>query len=277
MAFFWALCQLPRRARLFIARLIGRLFYQMDGLSVRQARANLRYCLGDSYTEKDVRHFCLRIWEGLIETILVHFRSRRYILSLIRSVKGEELLREQHEQAGNLIVFLAHSSDVHLISIFWGHFVSRPAAVMKVSRNDIFRWMTPRALKKLGVIPLDVRHPKNAIRHLRQGGSLLYLPDWPNPRAKNLPTEFFGQPSQTLDAPRRLSNMSGARAVWLSIKRDPKGYHLNFEAMPEWQARLSPEAAAKAIARRVEAAVREDITHWLWDYPRFTLTPEPRP
>jgi KDO2-lipid IV(A) lauroyltransferase len=125
----------------------------------------------------------------------------------------------------------------------------------------------------LQMLPTSVAGVRGLIRSLRAGGYTGMLPDQVPPLGQGVWAPFFGRPAYTMTLLQRLAQQTGAH-VFLCVCERLRGarYAIRFEAFdgtamsdPD----STPEQAATALNRGVEALIRRLPGQYVWDYARF--------
>ena len=132
--------------------------------------------------------------------------------------------------------------------------------------EPIFREQRVCPKKGWRLIPRDLHNLQGALsRHLREGGSLLYLLDTPLP-GPMLP--FLGLTSPTALAPYQMAARQGAPLIPLKCQFQRKGRHLQIEAQQPIFADGKGAEAAQVLATQMNAVysdwIRERPTQWYW-------------
>ena len=111
---------------------------------------------------------------------------------------------------------------------------------------------------------------RQVLRHLRDGGCTVVLPDQVPGRGEGEWVDFFGRPAYTMTLVARLQQATDAAIVFCYARRLPRGegYAL---VLREMEGALPREraAAARRINEEVEKLVRECPEQYLWGYNRY--------
>jgi KDO2-lipid IV(A) lauroyltransferase len=125
----------------------------------------------------------------------------------------------------------------------------------------------------LQMLPTSVAGVLGLIRSLRTGGYTGMLPDQVPPLGQGVWAPFFGRPAYTMTLLQRLAQQTGAH-VFLCVCERLRGarYVIRFEAFDGTAMSdpgATPEQAATALNRGVEALIRRLPGQYVWDYARF--------
>ena len=139
-------------------------------------------------------------------------------------------------------------------------------------------WLEPlvanaRTRPYLDSAPTSLAGVRTLIRTLRQGGYTAILPDQVPPLGQGVWAPFFGREVYTMTLLAKLAQQTGAQVILTWCERLPPGQgfclHMRpFEAAEMRDASVSPELAAAAVNRGVEAMVRGAPGQYLWGYAR---------
>ena len=139
-------------------------------------------------------------------------------------------------------------------------------------------WLEPlvanaRTRPYLDSAPTSLAGVRTLIRTLRSGGYTAILPDQVPPLGQGVWAPFFGREVYTMTLLAKLAQQTGAQVIMTWCERLPAGQgfclHMRpFEAPEMKDTHVSPEAAAAAVNRGVEAMVRNAPGQYLWGYAR---------
>jgi KDO2-lipid IV(A) lauroyltransferase len=139
-------------------------------------------------------------------------------------------------------------------------------------------WLEPlvanaRTRPYLDSAPTSLAGVRTLIRTLRNGGYTAILPDQVPPLGQGVWAPFFGRDVYTMTLLAKLAQQTGAQVIMTWCERLPAGQgfcmHMRPFDSPEMSdAQASPEAAAAAVNRGVEAMVRHAPGQYLWGYAR---------
>jgi len=139
-------------------------------------------------------------------------------------------------------------------------------------------WLEPlvanaRTRPYLDSAPTSLAGVRTLIRTLRNGGYTAILPDQVPPLGQGVWAPFFGRNVYTMTLLAKLAQQTGAQVIMTWCERLPAGQgfcmHMRpFDAPEMTDATVSPEVAAAAVNRGVEAMVRHAPGQYLWGYAR---------
>jgi len=139
-------------------------------------------------------------------------------------------------------------------------------------------WLEPlvanaRTRPYLDSAPTSLAGVRTLIRTLRNGGYTAILPDQVPPLGQGVWAPFFGRDVYTMTLLAKLAQQTGAQVIKTWCERLPAGQgfcmHMRpFDAPEMTDATVSPEVAAAAVNRGVEAMVRHAPGQYLWGFAR---------
>ena len=139
-------------------------------------------------------------------------------------------------------------------------------------------WLEPlvanaRTRPYLDSAPTSLAGVRTLIRTLRNGGYTAILPDQVPPLGQGVWAPFFGRDVYTMTLLAKLAQQTGAQVILTWCERLPAGQgfcmHMRpFDAPEMKDATVSPQMAAAAVNRGVEAMVRNAPGQYLWGYAR---------
>lgn len=139
-------------------------------------------------------------------------------------------------------------------------------------------WLEPlvanaRTRPYLESAPTSLAGVRTLIRTLRGGGYTAILPDQVPPLGQGVWAPFFGRDVYTMTLLAKLAQQTGARVLLTWCERLSPGHgfciHMRPWEAPELQdSTATPEQAAAAVNRAVEAMVRHAPGQYLWGYAR---------
>jgi KDO2-lipid IV(A) lauroyltransferase len=139
-------------------------------------------------------------------------------------------------------------------------------------------WLEPlvanaRTRPYLDSAPTSLAGVRTLIRTLRKGGYTAILPDQVPPLGQGVWAPFFGREVYTMTLLGKLAQQTGAQVIltWCERLAPGQGFCMHmrpFDAPELRDASVSPELAAAAVNRGVEAMVRHAPGQYLWGYAR---------
>ncbi len=116
-----------------------------------------------------------------------------------------------------------------------------------------------------------------AVRQLRSGTALYFLPDMDLGPREAVFSPFFNVPAATVTSVSRLAKLTGATVLPMVTTLHDHGYSMRF--YPPWldYPAHDPQAAADYMNRFIEERVLENPAQYLWTHKRFKTRPPGEP
>ncbi len=261
------------RARL--AAVIGDLGWLLVRRRRRIADANLRACFPQMPAAERralIRRMFRRVARGALDYGVLWFGSAAALQALVR-VEGIEHVRDRG--AAPLILLAPHFVGLDVGGMRLAT-VYRMATIYARQSNAVWdetlragraRFNEPVLIAKHG---FDLR---TALRALREGLPLYYLPDMDHGGANSIFVPFFGVPAATLPMVSRMARSVGARVVMAVTEQTADGYVLHLEAPWADFPGASVEEDTARMNREIERWARRLPDQYLWTHRRFKTRP----
>ncbi len=146
-------------------------------------------------------------------------------------------------------------------------------AFYRQHKNPVLEWVWSRSRGRFGE-PIHRRDIKRALRRLREGHRLFYLPDQDYGRKSTVFADFFGIPASTTVGTSTLAKGGRARVVFPFFRRLDEGrrFEIRFVELKDF-----PGADISQDARRVNAMLEEAVLQapeqYMWVHRRFKTRP----
>ncbi len=201
-------------------------------------------------------------------------RPAEQVLSLVREVRGSELLRRQGGKG--LIVLSPHIGAWELAGLYLA--AQGPTAIFYKPQkylDDMIR--AARARSGAELAPITSKGIRVLVQALERGDYVGILPDQ-EPKADKgaVFAPFFGVPAFTMLLVNRLARRTGAPVIFMFAERleDASGFILHCIRAPEGIDSADDVEAATALNRGIEQCVLTCPEQYLWPYKRFRRRPE---
>jgi len=221
-----------------------------------------------------IRNRSLReLGKTLFETALLWLRPPAEALSLIREVRGIELLERKPGQG--LIVLSPHIGAWELAGLYLS--TRGPTAIFyKPQRllDDLIVASRRRAGATLA--PITARGIRLLLGALERGDNAGILPDQePREEKGAVFAPLFGIPAYTMLLVNRLARRSGAPVIFMIAERLPRaaGFRIHCLRAPEGVDSEDDVIAAAALNRGIEQCIALCPEQYLWSYRRFRRRP----
>ncbi|MGB1905865.1 MAG: lipid A biosynthesis acyltransferase [Spongiibacter sp.] len=266
----YLLAKLPQRVNYRLGKALGELFYRFAPRRRHIAATNLRHCMPelDHKAQKALLRKTMQDQGiGLMETLRCWFTPIDR-LGIELELVGEEHLQDDGQ---GIIVLGTHFTSLDVSGAL---VASRfPAdSFYRKHKNPVLEHVFSRARARYGE-PIHRRDVKRALKRLRQGHRLFYLPDqdYGIKSAEFVP--FFGVPAATTIATSTLAKGGRARVVYIQQQRLNQGRRFRLVAIPLAIPSDDPAADARLINATLEENIRLVPEQYMWVHRRFKTRP----
>lgn len=254
--------------------LLGDLLYRLAPQRRRVAQANIDACLPELAAPERralVRQTFRVFGQGFLDRAILWHASAARIRALVRLEGGSHLAA----LAGRPVILLApHFAG---LDAAWSRLSldSRLVAIYANQKDPLFNAALLAGRRRFNDPLLLSRQEgvRNALRALKQGLPLFYLPDMDLGARDAVFVPFFGNPAATVTAVSRLARMAGATVLPCIATMTQSGYTVTIH--PPWPD--YPGASIAADTRRmnafIEAMVRAAPAQYHWLHQRFKTRP----
>ena len=206
--------------------------------------------------------------KGLLELPALWLRPTTDVASLVRRVKGIEIV-EAAEKVGKGIVYLTPHLGSFEVAAQWLSLRAPLTVLYRPPRRPELEPLMLAGRNKDGMATAttDLRGVRILLRELRKGRAIGMLPDQVPSKGEGEWAEFFGRPAYTMTLATRLAENTGAPIILTYAERlpDGAGFTLRFEPMP---ARSPGESEARWVNRAMEDLIARCPSQYLWSYRR---------
>ncbi|WP_269621013.1 LpxL/LpxP family Kdo(2)-lipid IV(A) lauroyl/palmitoleoyl acyltransferase [Zhongshania sp. BJYM1] len=269
----WSLAHLPRRLSYALGAGIGNVFYCLAKRRRHICETNLRLC----FPELSSAEFTLLVKKtmrnqgvGLMETLRVWFIAPEK-LGVEFELIGKEHL-EVPEGGSGIIIIATHFTSLDVCGTLVGGQYPSDSFYRK-HKNPVFEYILSRSRGRYGE-PIHRRDIKRALKRLREGRRLYYLPDQDYGRKSAEFVPFFGIPAATTIGTSTLAKGGRARVVYANQQRLDSGRRYRVEIIPMDN---FPSGDPVADARAINAILEENILmvpeQYMWVHRRFKTRP----
>lgn len=208
------------------------------------------------------------------EIAYLWLRPAKDVLSLVREVRGAELL--QRQAGKGLIVLSPHIGAWELAGLYLA--AQGPTAIFYKPQkylDDLIR--DSRARSGAELAPITARGIRVLVQALERGDYVGILPDQ-EPKADKgaVFAPFFSQPAFTMLLVNRLARRTGASVIFMFAERleGNAGFRVHCIPAPEGIDSEDDIEAATALNRGIEQCVMTCPEQYLWPYKRFRRRPD---
>lgn len=209
----------------------------------------------------------------LFETAPLWLRPPAEALSLIREVRGIELL--EREPGQGLIVLSPHLGAWELAGLYLS--TCGPTAIFYKPQR-LLDDLIVEARRRGGatLAPITARGIRVLLGALERGETAGILPDQePREEKGAVFAPLFGIPAYTMLLVNRLARRSGSPVIFMIAERLPRasGYRIHCLRAPEGIDSEDDMTAAAALNRGIEQCIAVCPEQYLWSYRRFRRRP----
>jgi Kdo2-lipid IVA lauroyltransferase/acyltransferase len=258
-----------------IGRRLGTLAYKYNHKRRQVAVTNLRLCF-PNYAEEQIQDIIRENFyfaaTAFIEYGMLAFASFK---RLDKIVEYQDFLDCCRRYQGQGVVFLtAHAAFIDFCGP--GFRFHKPGALYKNFKNPVVDYIIARSRCRFAEFLISRNDSLKAlIRHLKNGGFAVYLPDEDMGAQHSVFAPFFGVPKATLTATSRICRASGAVAIPVMTVWDQKlGKYRMTVAEPLINFPSSPDADARQLNQALEGLVRPYLSQYMWTLKLFRTRPE---
>lgn len=280
---FLATARLPLPLAQGLGAALGGLLILLPNETRRVARRNIARCFPDwspAQRRRLLRQSLIQTGRTATETAILWLRPLPRVLSFLREVEGEELLKQGMAQGRGVIMLSPHLGSWELTGLYlaaqWGiTSMYRPPKLEAM--NELMLHGRERGGARL--VPTDASGVRALLRALRQGEMIGILPDQDPDRDSGVFAPFFGHSANTMVLLPKLARKSGATVLFAFAERLPRGrgYRLHIRPAPAGIDDADLATATARLNQGVEACVRQLPAQYQWGYKRFKGRPEGEP
>ncbi len=276
LAVFWLLHFLPLPLLAPLGRGLGLLAYVLAGRRRHITLVNLRLCFPEKSEAERRRlareHFAV-LGRSLAERALVWWAPEARIRRLVR-IEGEEHLRAVF--GGPVILFVPHfvSMDAGWIGLSCDFGMAGMYSKQKDAQLDamVLKWR-----QRFGrCVPVARQDGvRAAVRVVKRGVPLYYLPDMDFGERDAIFVPFFGVPAATVTTFSRLSRLCGAKIIPVVTRMLDGGAGYVVKVYPAWDNFPGPdvESDTRRMNEFIEQRALEMPEQYYWVHRRFKTRP----
>lgn len=256
---------------------VGRLVAHWPNRQRRNALMNIALCLPHltPVEQRRLRDRNLREFgKTYCEIAYLWLRPAEQVLSLVREVRGAELLRRVDGKG--LIVLSPHIGAWELAGLYLA--AQGPTAIFYKPQkylDDLIR--DARARSGAELAPITSKGIRVLVQALERGDYVGILPDQ-EPKADKgaVFAPLFGEPAFTMLLVNRLARRTGAPVIFMFAERleGDAGFRVHCIQAPEGIDSDDDLEAATALNRGIEQCVMTCPEQYVWPYKRFRRRPE---
>ncbi len=273
----------PPALALFFARRLGDFFWWILPSRRKIANENLLRAFGDLYSPKErarigresVQRFAMTIVEG---TLLPGWIRSGHLAEIVREGPGVAEAFERHRRGEPIIFFAGHIGPWEVIVRHFKRRGWRIGVPYRSTKNEVLQdWIVrtraiegPEQFPRRGAL-------RPMVRLLRDGAAVTMFLDQ-NER-NGIFVDFFGHPAGTVPTVGVLAERCQGAVYFQRLRRLTPGkqYTVDFEGPLTIAPGGTPDerihAWTRAATARIEGAIREKPSDWLWIHRRWRTRP----
>lgn len=291
----WVLSCLPLRWLRNLAGVMGWISARLKTKSTAVTMANLTHCYPDlepaaraRLAQQSLSHTAML---GL-EAGITWRSSVADCLALVQQEQGRQLLVDAVAADSGVLLLMPHIGNWEFMSPWLCEFGL--TALYDPPRIQALDPIIRKARERAGItmLPIDAGGLRRVYQVLArqqpsqpappqtnrtgglESGLVVMLPDQaPGRNAGSVMVPFFGQPAQTMTLVHRLVKRTKPTLLMGGALRVPGGFKVVIEPLAQAPYLESPEAAATAMNKSVEAFIAQAPEQYQWEYKRFKRTP----
>lgn len=275
----WCVAQLPFPLQLKLGKGFGRLLGVLGKSRARIARRNIEICLPHLTApekEKLIRANFESLGMGFVEIAMAYWGSKEK-LHRIFTLTGREHLEAARAAGKGILVLGGHMTSLELLLRLFCE--SWPcAALYKPNHNAFFEQYSFKKRARYVHPPIPNKNLRVFLRHLKNGGSSIYLSDQDYGMKNSVFAPFFGVPAATIKQPPEYIQYSGALVIPVIFGRKPddSGYYV--DVMPALDFPTGDDVKdATTLNYWIEQNIQRHPDQYLWQHRRFKNRPPGEP
>ncbi|BBN58649.1 lysophospholipid acyltransferase family protein [Hydrogenovibrio marinus] len=205
--------------------------------------------------------------------------DKNRILSLIKSVSGQEELDRAFAQHKGVIVICPHLGSWEIVGLYLSERYETTNLYEPPNIPSLESFIVEvrgRAGAKLA--PTDRSGVMKLIKALKNNGVTGILPDQDPGEVGGVYAPFFGHPARTMTLLSKLAAKTGCELVYMSAERLPNGEGFHIHILPADREAIAAEdelAATAALNKGIEQLIETvSTTQYHWNYKRYRHPPQ---
>lgn len=291
----WVLSCIPLSWLRNAARVMGWISALLKTKSAQVTAANLAHC----YPTLEPAARAQLVQRSLSHTAMLGLEagitwrtSVAECLALVQQEQGRELLADAVAADPGVLLLIPHMGNWEFMSPWLCEFGL--TALYDPPRIQALDPIIRQARERAGItmLPIDAgglrrvyqvlarQEPKPSSKQSVTGvdevdsGLVVMLPDQaPGRNSGSVMVPFFGQPAHTMTLVHRLVRRTKPTLLMGGALRVPGGFQVVIEPLDQAPYFQSPEAAATAMNKSLEAFIAKAPEQYQWEYKRFKRTP----
>ena len=271
---------IPRRLWGGISMLLGEVYYRFSVKRKRVARINVGLCFPDWSQAAQAtlvrRHFHVAA-QCLFDIGWIWWARRKTLIKKIKVV-GLEHYQNEYARGRNIILLTCHNVALE-VGVIISHYFPH-VSVIKPPAHKLLDWLLVRGRTQFGGhVFARAQGLRPALRALKHGAGIYYLPDEDLGLKESIFAPFFSVPAATLTTVGRMATLCDAVVLPCFAYRLPgsQGYELRISAPLDHFPSGDVLADTTRMNQELERGIRAAPEQYLWTYKRFKHRPDNMP
>ncbi len=269
---------LPAAQRL--GRWVGHILWWFQAGPARVTLTNLEQCFPELPARE--RHALAK--QSLLHTGMVAAEigavwewPAEKILSLVKEVEGEELIKSAESAGKGLVLLAPHLGNWEVAGLFFAARYKMAALYQPPKIEELDDYMRKvRERNGSELVPANKRGVMRLFHILREGGVIGILPDQDPELSGGQFAPFFGIEANTIKLVSKLVERTEAKVLCVCAERlsDSEGFRLVVQEADSLIYSEDLLISVTALNRTVENMVNRFPEQYQWEYKRFKRRPE---
>lgn len=271
---------LPLKLAHGIGTLIGWIYQVKPSKMKRVAQVNIERCFPELDTNQQhqlLQDTLLETGKLISEMGIMWGRDASSVLSLVKSVEGEELIQQAIQQKRGVLLAMPHIGSWELVALYCAkHFPM--TTLYRPPKLKGFDQKIRQARQRTGatLVPTDNTGVRALSRALKNAEVVGILPDQEPGTGKGLFANFFNIPTYTMSLLPRMASKFNSQVIYGYAERLPagRGFKIVFKAPSQNLPDNNLQTATEIMNNDIEQLVRQHPAQYQWIYKRFKTRPE---
>lgn len=269
---------LPLQHQIRVADVCGRLLYYLLRRRRHITTVNIQVCFPHlSVTEQTrlVKAVFANTAAAMLEGASSWWWSSEKIQGLA-TFENMELLEAAEAKGKGVLLVGGHFTSVEIVSRLLAERKTF-AATYRRQKNQLMDHMIKKHREAADLQMIEREETRQMLKALKKGKILWYAPDHDYGINYSVFVPFFGVPAATITATSKLVKFNNSELIFASFHRNPdnRSYKIVFSQPQSFKDYPSgdDETDAITINTQLEAAIRTDISQYMWAHRRFKSRP----
>ena len=203
--------------------------------------------------------------------------NRSQIEKQIIEIKQQGLIDQINAEKKPLVIIAPHLGNWEFL-VQWTQLNYPLIGLYSPSKIPQIDQLIYNARKKFGCEPhaTDNRGILQLLKGLKQGGTMMMLPDQVPRKDAGIYTPFFGQSAYTMTLLHKLVKKSKAKVLFAAClrRKDGKGFDIEIEQANFDASEANVEVFNLGMNQQIEKMIYRNPVQYVWDYKRYKRQPD---